>query len=221
MITRAISRAAASPAALRTAARAPVAMQLKQLSSKPRKATESASSSSAETQPAETRPARELTRRDPMFRQMGMLHSHFQQMFDELERDFFGPNFPLSMSPWRSGGFGLMGERALGTMPMDVSETDNQYAISIEIPGANKDELHVNVEDGVLTVSTEKKEEHTEKTSKFHRMERSYGRVQRSLRLPDDADADKIDASYTDGVLKITIPKSETVESRGKRIPIK
>lgn len=146
-----------------------------------------------------------------------LFNAHFSRFFDDLERDFFG----AVVAP-RSDqqGTALAPYTHFGHMPMDVKETEHQYDISVEVPGVGKDDIQVNVEDGVLTVSTEKQQEHTEKTDKFHRVERSYGRMQRSVQLPDNVDADRIDASYADGVLKIVVPKVAPAEPRAKRIAV-
>jgi HSP20 family protein len=92
---------------------------------------------------------------------------------------------------------------------MDVHEADNEYVVTAEVPGVAKNEITVEVEEGMLTVRGEKRSEREEKKERRRWVERSYGAFSRSFRLPADAQADKIDASFKDGVLTIKIPKSE------------
>jgi HSP20 family protein len=110
--------------------------------------------------------------------------------------------------------------RAQGVMPaMDVSENDNQYTISVELPGVGKEDVHVEFGEGMVTVRGEKRSEHEEKRDQRRYAERSYGVFSRSFRLPADADADRIDASFKDGVLTLRVPKTEA--SKPKTISIK
>ncbi len=100
--------------------------------------------------------------------------------------------------------------------PMDVHETDNAIELAVEVPGVNPDDLDITVENGVLTVSGEKKLERTEGNAdgaaRF--VERRYGRFQRSVVLPDYADADNITAHYDHGVLTIEIAKVAQAKPR-------
>jgi len=101
---------------------------------------------------------------------------------------------------------------------MDVSETDTEYRIRLEVPGMEKDDIKIEYENNVLTLSGEKKTSVEKKDEKVYRMERRYGAFTRSLRFKD-IDSDKITASYKNGVLEITAPKTEV--SKPKRIDIK
>lgn len=101
---------------------------------------------------------------------------------------------------------------------VDISETDDDLVIAAEIPGIKKEDLTINVEDGVLTLKGERKHEDEKKEKNYHRIERSYGSFYRSFRLPSAVDAEKVHASYKDGVLKVTLPKVEQVKPR--EIPI-
>jgi HSP20 family protein len=89
----------------------------------------------------------------------------------------------------------------------DVKENEKEIAIHVELPGVEKDSLSLKVENNVLTLSGEKKHETSEKNDKYHRVERSYGRFSRSIRLPEGVDPSSICANYNDGVLAVTIPK--------------
>jgi HSP20 family protein len=101
----------------------------------------------------------------------------------------------------------------------DISENEKEYVISGEIPGIEPKDLDVSLNDGILTIKGEKKQESEEKEENYHRIERHYGSFQRSFRLPENIDRDKLDASYKDGVLRLTLPKSE--ESEVKKIEVK
>ena len=94
---------------------------------------------------------------------------------------------------------------------VDIVEDTNGYAITAELPQVNKEDVDVTVENGVLTIKGERKFERKEedKDKKYHRVERAYGTFVRSFRVPTDADGTKIKAAYKDGVLTVTLPKSE------------
>eukprot|EP00742_Colponemidia_sp_Colp-10_P019142 GILJ01022183.1.p1 GENE.GILJ01022183.1~~GILJ01022183.1.p1 ORF type:complete len:159 (-),score=36.67 GILJ01022183.1:148-594(-) len=104
-------------------------------------------------------------------------------------------------------------------MQMNLSETDNGYRLTAEMPGVNKDEIKVNVDNNVLTIEGEKKTENKEERETFHRIERSYGKYFRSLRLPENADANQVNAKYVDGVLTVELGK-KPVQQVGKQITI-
>jgi len=103
--------------------------------------------------------------------------------------------------------------------PVDVAEEENQYIVKIELPGVNKDDVKITLESNILTIRGEKKAEKEIKEKNYHRMERSYGSFQRTFTLPTTVKNDKIDASYKDGVLVVTLPKVE--ESKPKQIEVK
>ena len=98
--------------------------------------------------------------------------------------------------------------------PMDLTENENGVTASLELPGLNKDEIKVSVNDNVLTVSGEKKQEKTEDNDNLCRVERSYGFFKRSVRLPSEVDAGKVKATFKDGILKVTLPKLESKKPR-------
>lgn len=92
---------------------------------------------------------------------------------------------------------------------IDVSETDDQFLITAELPGMNKEDIDISLENSRLTISGERSFEKEDKGKKFHRVESSYGSFERSFQLPDNIDAESISASYDDGLLNISIDKSE------------
>lgn len=101
---------------------------------------------------------------------------------------------------------------------VDVYDDDKKIVIKAEIPGVDKKDIHVDVKDGVLTLSGERTHENEVKEENFHRKERVFGKFQRSFTLPEGLDPDSIAADYKDGVLKIEIPKPE--EKKSKKISV-
>ncbi len=101
----------------------------------------------------------------------------------------------------------------------DISETDDHIVVKADLPGIDAKELDISITGNVLTVKGEKKREAEEKGESYHRVERWFGSFTRSIALPVDVDAEGIEAVYKDGVLKITIPKTE--KSRRKKIEVK
>lgn len=105
---------------------------------------------------------------------------------------------------------------------VDVSETDNDVTVAIELPGLSKDDVKLTIEDGVLHVSGEKKFEQAkdegDEGRTWHRIERYYGAFQRSVVLPRGVDAARADAEFKDGVLTVRLPKTEDVKPRQLKI---
>jgi len=102
---------------------------------------------------------------------------------------------------------------------VDVSETKNDLVIKAEMPGLDPKDIDISMNNGYLTIKGEKKLEKEEKEENYHLIERSYGSFTRSVRLPREVQSDKITASFKNGILKITLPKSE--EAKKKEIKIK
>ena len=92
---------------------------------------------------------------------------------------------------------------------MDLVETENDYVLKADLPGLSDDDVKIEVEDNVLTISGQRKSEHEQRKDGFHRVERSYGSFRRSLALPEGVDAEAIKASFDRGVLDVRIPKPE------------
>jgi HSP20 family protein len=102
---------------------------------------------------------------------------------------------------------------------VDITEDKNEYLIKADLPEVKREDLHVTVENGVLTVTGERKFEKEEKDKKYHRVERSYGSFTRSFTLPEDADSAKVNAEFKDGVLKVHVAKLE--KAKQKAIDVK
>jgi HSP20 family protein len=102
---------------------------------------------------------------------------------------------------------------------VDITEDDQAYLIKAELPEVKKGDVKVTVENGVLTISGERKFEKEEQNKRYHRIERSYGSFTRSFAVPDDADAAKVAAEFKDGLLTVRLAKSE--QARPKSIEVK
>ena len=90
---------------------------------------------------------------------------------------------------------------------MDLAETDDHLVLRADLPGLDKDDVKIEIKDGVLTLSGERKAEHEERRDGYHRVERAYGGFSRSLSLPQGIDADQVQADFDKGVLEVRIPK--------------
>jgi HSP20 family protein len=103
---------------------------------------------------------------------------------------------------------------------MDVVESDDHFVLTADLPGLGEEDVNIEIEDNVLTVSGERKAEHEDKREGFVRVERSYGSFRRSLTLPKDVDADAVSANFDKGVLEIRIPKPEQRKPRKVEIQV-
>jgi len=134
----------------------------------------------------------------PLFNVFGSLQREVDRLFDEFS------------SPFAAGR-----EPAEVRCKMDLAETKDGLELTVEVPGLEEKDVNVSVSDeGILTVSGEKKFEREEKDKKFHFVERGYGAFSRSLSLPQGVNPDDIKASLSKGVLKVTIPTPVKPEPR-------
>ena len=101
---------------------------------------------------------------------------------------------------------------------IDVRESDDELVVSADLPGLTKKDIEVTVEDNRLTVSGERKWDEETRNDRYHRIERAYGRFSRTLTLPSAVDAEKVEASFKDGILNVTIPKAE--QAKRKQIAV-
>lgn len=137
--------------------------------------------------------------------------------YNRPETDIFGKRFSDIMDEFFSDAVAT--RRNSFAPSIDISETEKQYVIDVEVPGMNKKDINLNVENNTLTISGERKFEKEEDNKQYHRVESHYGSFTRSFSLPENADYDSIDASYKNGILTITVDKSE--KSLKKQIEIK
>lgn len=136
------------------------------------------------------------------------------RMFDTLRKEmnelmdqFFGEGNNRQLAP------------AWYAPRINLAENDKAFEVTVDLPGLKPDEFNVELKEGQLWITGERKEEHEEQGKTYHRVERQYGRFQRVVPLPAAVDADKIEAEYKNGVLQITVPKNEAAQP--KRITVK
>ena len=102
--------------------------------------------------------------------------------------------------------------------PVDLVEAEDHFVLKADLPGLSEGDVNIEVQDGALTISGERKAEHEQREKGWYRIERSFGRFSRSLTLPDGVDPDRIEASFNHGVLDVRIPKPE--QRKPRRIAI-
>lgn len=132
------------------------------------------------------------------------LHRQMNRLFDDLFEQ-------------RPGDGGTIAGSTLAAPAVDVRQDDKQIEITAELPGVKEQDIDLSLEDGVLTLSGEKKSERKDDESGYS--ERSYGRFERRMTLPSNIDEERCTADFNDGVLRITIPKAEE-KARGRKIPL-
>jgi HSP20 family protein len=128
------------------------------------------------------------------------------------------------MNPPRRAGFSLAPwvEERMEWLPLlDVSETDDAVRVTAELPGIQAKDVDISLTEDLLTIRGEKKSEQSQMKSDCHRVERSYGLFTRTVRLPAELDADKVEATFKDGVLTITMPKREEAKTRKVKVEVK
>ena len=97
---------------------------------------------------------------------------------------------------------------------MDLVEAEDHYLLKADLPGVSEEDVTIEVENGVLTITGERKAEHERPEKGFYRVERAFGRFQRQMTLPEGIDPDRVTADFHQGVLSVTIPKPEQVKPR-------
>lgn len=133
----------------------------------------------------------------------------FRNEMDRMFRDFFGG---------RGGGAQITTAGAWAPV-LDVEENDDAYELHVEVPGVKAEDLEVSMDEGVLSISGERRFYEEKSSEGFHRIERSYGRFSRSVRLPGRVEPEQIQATYRDGILDVRVPKAP--ESKPRRIEVK
>jgi HSP20 family protein len=132
----------------------------------------------------------------------------FPAFFD----DFFRP-----WNDWLGMG------RSMTTPAVNITDNKNHYEVSVAAPGLKKNDFNIDVEDNMLTISCEKEEKKEEKDERYTRKEYTYSSFSRNFTLPEEVIKDKIEAAYEDGVLRITLPKTEQAKKAAlsKHITVK
>jgi len=147
------------------------------------------------------------------------LRNEMDQIFDRFSSGFGVPAFGrmFDMLPgWRSDW--LLGE---GLPAVDLSETDQAYKVTAELPGMNEKDIEVSVSDDTLTIKGEKREEKDEKSENRYVSERTYGSFRRSFSLPTGINQEKMAATFANGVLTVTLPKAPEAQKKEKKIEVK
>ena len=132
------------------------------------------------------------------------LHREMNRLFDDAFHSF-------DIAPFSS--------HAMGWPSVEVNETDKEVKVIAELPGLQQKDVNVELRDGLLTISGERRVEKEAKGWKYHRMERAYGSFARTFQLPEHADSNKVNAQFKDGVLTLIVGKSE--KARAKQIEVK
>jgi HSP20 family protein len=142
--------------------------------------------------------------------EMESLHRSIDRLFADAWGGSFTPS--LLSETWTTGKIAPR---------LDVAEDDKAFHVTVELPGMNDKDVAVTVEDRVLTIRGEKKEEKEKKEKDVFRRERAYGSFRRTIELPGDVDSAKIEAKFKDGILTIDLPKTKEAQDRVKQIPVK
>jgi HSP20 family protein len=146
-----------------------------------------------------------LVRWDP-FRELEDMSARLNRVFTRPALGTTGGKEQLTVADW--------------IPTVDISEADGEYLIKAELPEVKKEDVKVTVEDGVLTLQGERRQEKEEKGKKYHRVERSYGSFVRSFTLPESVDESGVKAEYKDGVLNLHLPKTEKVKPKAIEVKV-
>jgi HSP20 family protein len=136
-----------------------------------------------------------------------------REMSDRINRAFAG-----DIRRGTDGGQSLTGVDWAPSV--NISETQKAYVISADLPEVKKEDVSVKCEKGTLTIQGERKQRKTEDSERFHRVESSYGRFQRSFVLPEDADENGIEATFKDGSLSVRVPRAEPKQPKARQIAV-
>lgn len=134
------------------------------------------------------------------------LHREIDRVFEDFTQG--------AQLPWAAGN-GKMLPR------MELSETEEEFRLTAELPGVEENDIDISFSDGLLTIKAEKKFESERKDENVHVSERSYGKFERSTRLPSAVDEDKIDATLKNGVLAVVLPKTAEEQAKSRKITVK
>lgn len=137
--------------------------------------------------------------------------------YNRPETDFFGKRFSDIMDEFFNDAVQTRRDSFMPTI--DVAETETSYNIDIQLPGMKKEDIQIEMENGRLTISGERKFDSEENGKTWRKVESQYGSFARSIQLPENVESDSIKASYTDGILKLIVTKSK--EPMKKQIQIR
>ncbi len=147
------------------------------------------------------------------------LHREIDRLFEDFDRDLW--TLPFGRPVFEIEPFWGR-EEAWGAEPsVDIVEKDDAFEVTAELPGLDEKNVEVKLVDGGLTIKGEKQEEKEEKKKGYYLHERHYGAFERSFTLPEGVDADKIEAAFRNGLLKVTLPKTAEAQKAVKKIDVK
>lgn len=159
-------------------------------------------------------PVRQKSDRLPAYSPLLSVHQEIDQMFDNVFRSFGFPSIHSGTNSLWSGSDFLKPS-------IDIDATDKEYRVTAEVPGVDRKDVELEIgPDDTLIIKGEKKQEREDKDRDLYRLERTYGSFQRVLALPEDADQDRINATFKNGVLTITIARKTVAASNIRRIAI-
>jgi HSP20 family protein len=148
-------------------------------------------------------------------RPFGNLRREMDRLFDDFDRGFLGFPFRRAVSEWEPRWLSDM------SPAVDIVEKGQAYEITAELPGLDQNNIELKVSNGTLTIKGEKREEIEEKKKNSYLSERHYGAFERSFQVPQDVDEAKIEASFSKGLLTVTLPKSAEAQKSAKTITVK
>jgi HSP20 family protein len=137
----------------------------------------------------------------------------FRREMDRLFNDFFAPT--------ESRSFGAAPAASAAWPSIDVNEADQAYTVTAEVPGLEEQDLELNLRDNVLTIRGEKRQEHKEEERGRTYAERFYGRFQRTIPFDAEIDADKVEATFKNGILTVNLPKNAETREKSRKIEIR
>ena len=137
--------------------------------------------------------------------------------FGDMDRLF---NRVISGRYWPRLAMEGDGQELQWTPSADISETEKEYVIRAELPAVKKDDVQVTLDNGIITIKGERKQQKEDKNERFHRVESFYGTFERSFTVPDNVNADGIKCESKDGVLAVHIPKAEIAKQKPKQIAV-
>jgi HSP20 family protein len=132
----------------------------------------------------------------------------------------FNRLMPSAFAGWPRIGLQNNGNKTEWAPSADISQTDKEYVIRTELPAAKNEDVQATVDDGVITIKGERKQQKEHKNQKFHRIETFYGSFERSFSLPENVSADAIRCESKDGVLSVHIPKAETSKRKPMQVTV-
>ncbi len=127
----------------------------------------------------------------------------FALLEDQINRFF---SEPAATRPW--------------TPAVDIAETENELVLTADVPGVKMEDIEIKIEEGTLSLTGKREFKKEEKNGSYHRIERSYGSFERAFSLPDSVEAEKVSASFDNGVLKVTLPKKEIAKPRTIKVNV-